>query len=223
MKHLPVVTFGLCLLAMLAVSPGATAAPVTTPTVVYISDFGFDLKAPPVQQPIFKPVPLSERVGYGRPKIPRTPEQRARYLVDLMSRSLLDDLHQAGVPVQRLSPGAPLPSSGWLVRGAFLQLDADGQLRRMVTGFGAGSTQIEVVAATGQLHAGALQPLYTIDSTAQIGKLPGAVVTLNPSMALGRFMLALDLDRNVTDTAADIADQVKMRIAAGPADQSETR
>jgi len=228
MKRLPEVTFGLFLLAMLAVSPGTTAAPVTTPNVVYVSDF--DLKIAPVQQSgsgsVPKPVPLSQRLGYGPPKITirRTPEQRARDLVDLMSRSLLDDLHQAGIPAQRLSPGAPLPSSGWLVRGAFLQIDADGQLRRVVIGFGTGSTQMEVVAAVDQLRAGAPQPLYTIDSTAQSGKFPGAVVTLNPYIALGRFVLGgRDLERNVKATAAEIANQVTMRIAVGPSDRSETR
>jgi len=220
MKRLPQVTFGLFLLALLAVSPSAIAAPVTTPTVVYVSDF--ELKAAHVQQSVPKPIPRSERVGYDRPQIPLTPEQRARHLVDLMSRSLLDDLHQAGIQAQRLPPDAPLPSSGWLVRGAFLEVDADGRLRQAV--IGAGPTQLQVVAAVDQLRAAAPQPLYTIDRTAQSGKLAGAVVTLNPSTALGRFVLTwLDLDRNVKDTAADIADQVKMRIAVGPSGQSETR
>ena len=220
MRHLPEVTFGLLLLAMLAVSPGATATPVTTPSVVYVSDF--ELKAAPIQQSVPKPVPLSERVGYGRPKLPLTPEQRARELVDLMSRSLLDDLHQAGIQAQRLPPGAPVPSSGWLIRGAFLEVDADNELHRAV--LGVGSTQLELIAAIDRLGADAPPPLYTIDSAARLGTQADAVVTLNPNMALGRFMLAgLDLDRNVTDAAADIADQVKLRIAAGPSGQSETR
>lgn len=218
-KRLPEVRFGLFLLATLAISSCTTVAPVTTPSV-YISDF--DLEATQVQQSGLgkapSPVPLGQRLGYGRPKIEPTPEQRARNLVDLMSRSLLDDLRRAGVPAQRLPPGAPLPSSGWLLRGAFLDLDAGGRLRRAVE-FGGGSTQ-EVVAAIDQLGAGAPQPLYTIDSTGQSGKFPAAVVTPNPNIALGRFVLTTrDLDRNVTAVAEDIANQVKMRMLS----TSETR
>ena len=224
MKALSKIFLGLVLLAMLAVSPGATAAPVTGPSAVYISDFEFNLAH--VQQSasnVPKPVPLADRVGYGRPRIPRTPEQRARDLVDLMSRSLLDDLRQAGISAQRSPPGAPLPSSGWVVRGAFLQIDAGGELRRAVTGFGNDATQIEVVAAVDQLGARAPQPLYTID-TAQSGKFPDAAVTLNPYVPLGRFVLmARDLERNVKSTAADIADQVKMQIGVGTADKSEAK
>jgi hypothetical protein len=225
MKVLSKIFLGLVFLAMLAVSPVAAAAPVTTPNAVYISDF--DFKLGPAQQSeqvkIPKPVPLADRVGYGRPRIPRTPEQRARDLVDLMSRSLLDDLHQAGISARRLPPGAPLPSSGWLVRGAFLQLDAGGELRQAVTGFGNDAIQIEVVAAVEQLGAQAPQPLYTVDA-AQSAKSPGAVVTLNPYVPLGRFVLmARDLERNVKATAADVADEVKMQVGVGTADKSETR
>ena len=225
MKGLSKIFLGLILFAMLAIAPDATAAPVTGPNAVYISDF--DFKLAPAQQSerpkVPKPVPLADRVGYGRPHIPRTPEQRARDLVDLMSRSLLDDLHHAGIPARRLPPGAPLPSSGWLVRGVFLQLDADGQLHQTVVGFGTKSAQIEAVAAVDQLGAQAPQPLYTIDA-AQSAKSPGAVVMLNPYVPLGRFVLmARDLKRNVKSTAADIADEVKMQVGVGTADKSETR
>jgi hypothetical protein len=225
MRRLSKVAFGLCLLAMPAVSSCTIAAPVTTSNLVYVSDF--DLEAAQVQQSgpdsVPKAVPLWERLGYGRPRIPRTPEQQARALVDLMSQSLLDDLRKAGIPAQRLPPGAPLPSSGWLVRGAFLAVDAGGRLRQAV-GLGAGSTQIEVVAAVDQPRAGAPQPLYTIDTTTESGKFPGAVVTLNPDIALGRFVLTRrDLGRNVTEAADDIADQVKIRIAVRTSPTSETR
>jgi hypothetical protein len=224
MKRLPEAIVGLVLLAMLAVAPGATAAPAATSAVVYVSDF--ELGAAHVQPgPSPKPVPLAERLGYGRSRIARrTPEQQARYLVDLMSRSVLDELHQAGIRAQRLQRGAPLPASGWLVRGAFFEADADGRLHQAVIGAGAGSTSLQVVAAIDQLRAGAPQPLYTIDGTARRGKFPGAVVTLDPYIALGRFALAgFDLDRNVRETAAEIADQVKMRLGVGPSGTAETR
>lgn len=212
MNPLPEFTFGLFLLAIFALSSCTTAPPVTTPDVVYISDFDLELaqgqQSGPVSVP--KPVPLPQRLGYGRPRIEPTPQQRARDLVDLMSQSLLNDLHQAGIPAQRLPPGAPLRSSGWLVRGAFFDVDAGGRLR-LVVEFGAGSTQ-EIVAAIDELRAGTPQPLYTIDSTARHGKFPGPAITLNPNIALGRFVLTpSNLNRSVKNSAAEIANQLKMQ------------
>lgn len=221
-RSLPAVTFSFFLLAVLAVSACTTAPPVATRSVAYISDFDLDLAQIQQSGRVPKPLPLSQRLGYGRSGSEPTPEQRARGIVDLMSRSLLNDLRQAGIPAQRLPPGAPLPSSGWLVRGAFVDVDADGRLHRAVE-FGAGSTQ-EVIAAVDQLGSGAPQPLFTTDSTAESGKPPGPVVTPNPNIPLGRFVLTpRDLERNVTGAAEGIADQVKARMEVGASDRSEMR
>ncbi|MGH6975459.1 MAG: DUF4410 domain-containing protein [Stellaceae bacterium] len=194
----------------------ALAAPAGAPTIVYVTDFGLDSGA--VQQS--GPGSLINRVrpgiiGSGPLGIARTPEQQARDLVDLMANSIVDDLHKDGIAAERFAPGAPLPATGWLVRGVFLQADAGNRLRRAALGFGAGATDLQVASTIDQLGAGAPQPLYTVDTNAQSGKLPGAVVTLNPYVAAARFVMAgKDLDRNAKDTAGKIADQVKTRVAA---------
>ena len=194
----------------------AVAAPTAPPTVVYVTDF--DLDATQVQQS--GPGSLINRVrpgivGSGPLSIARTPEQQARDLVDLMANSIVDDLHKDGVAAERLAPGMPLPASGWLVRGVFLQVDAGNRLRRAALGFGAGATDLQVASTIDQLSTAAPQPLYTVDTNAQSGKLPGAAVTLNPYVAAARFVMAgKDLDRNAKDTAGKIADQIKTRVAA---------
>jgi len=49
---------------------------------------------------------------------------------------------------------------------------------------------------------------------ADIGKLPGAVITLNPYVAGARFVIAGgDLDRNVKDLAARIARQTAQYVS----------
>lgn len=195
---------------------GAVAAPTAAPTTVYVTDF--DLDASQVQQS--GPGSLINRVrpgiiGSGPLGIARTPEQQARDLVDLMANSIVDDLHKDGIAAERMAPGVPLPVSGWLVRGVFLQVDAGNRVRRAALGFGAGATDLQVATSIDQLGAAAPQPLYTVDTNAQSGKLPGAVVTLNPYVAAARFVMAgKDLDRNAKETAAKIADQVKTRVAA---------
>jgi len=194
----------------------AMAAPAGAPTIVYVTDFNLDAGA--VQQS--GPGSLINRarpgiIGSGPLGIARTPQQQAHDLVDLMANSIVDDLHEDGIAAERLTPGLPLPVTGWLVRGVFLQADAGNQLRRAAIGFGAGATDLQVVSTIDQLSAGTPQPLYTVDTNAHSGKLPGAAVTLNPYAAAARFVLAgKDLDRNAKDTAGKIADQVKARVAA---------
>lgn len=221
-RHLSILLAG-AVVALLAACGGAKVTStnaVTTsagaPTIVYVSDF--DLDAGAVQQS--GPGSLINRVrpgiiGSGPLGIARTPEQQARDLVDLMANSIVDDLHKDGIAAERLAPGLPLPATGWLVRGVFLQVDAGNRLRRAAIGFGAGATNLQVASTIDQLGAGAPQPLYTVDTNAQSGKLPGAAVTLNPYIAAARFVMAgKDLDRNAKDTAGKIADQVKTRVAA---------
>lgn len=197
-------------------SASATATPSAAPTAVYVADF--DLDTGQVQQS--GPGSLINRmrpgiIGSGPLGIARTPEQQARDLVDLMANTIVDDLHKDGIAAERLAPGVPLPATGWLVRGVFLQVDAGNRLRRAALGFGAGATDLQVASTIDQLSASAPQPLYAVDTNAQSGKLPGAVVTLNPYVAAARFVMAgKDLDRNAKDTAGKIADQVKTRVAA---------
>ena len=63
------------------------------------------------------------------------------------------------------------------------------------------------------LAQGTPKPMYELDTTAQSGKAPGAVITLNPYVAAARFVLAgHDLDRNVRKTAEQISKNVSGRI-----------
>lgn len=217
------ILFAGAIVALLAACGGAKvtdtnamAAPASVPTIVYVADF--DLDASAVQQS--GPGSLINRVrpgiiGSGPLGVARTPQQQARDLVDLMANSIVDDLHKDGIAAERLAPGMPLPATGWLVRGVFVQVDAGNRLRRAAIGFGTGATNLQVIASVDQLSTNAPQPLYTVDTNAQSGKLPGAAVTLNPYMAAARFVMAgKDLDRNAKDTAGKIADQVKTRVAA---------
>lgn len=194
----------------------AMAAPTAAPAVVYVTDF--DLDAGDVHQSGIGSRLNSLRpgiIGSGPLGIARTPQQQARDLIDTMAQSLVTDLRKNGIAAERLPHDAPLPSAGWLVRGAFLQVDAGNRLRRAVIGFGAGGTNMQVVTTIDQLGAGTPQPLYTVDTSAQSRKLPGAVVTLNPYVAAARFVMAgNDLDKNVKATANRIAEHVEARVAA---------
>jgi hypothetical protein len=188
-------------------------APTGPPSVVYVTDFELDASNVHAQRGVLPPAPPPP---LGLPRLPGAPVEpavRARQVVELMSESLLKDLAAKGATVRQLAKGEPLPGSGWLVRGVFTNVDEGNQFRRAVLGFGADQTDLQVLVAVDDLTQGTPKPIYEVDTKADSGKLPGAAITLNPYVAAARFVLSgSDLDRNVKQTATQIAEQVSRRL-----------
>ena len=197
------------------------APPVTVkPTAVYVADF--ELWAEEIQQ---QPGILSGRIGpVGRlgdrlSGNSSDPTARARQLVNLMANSLVKELTKTGFNAVRLQPGAPVPTEGWLLQGVFTEVQEGNRLRRALIGFGQGQTDIQVVANVQDLSKGPAKPLYEVATDAASGDKPGAAPTLvlSPYGAAARFVLAgRDLDTNVKQTAAQIADRMAKRLEQPP-------
>ena len=184
-------------------------APITaTPhQVVYVADF--ELNPEDIK---------SRRRLLHLPRLLSNDQSQAEQAVTVMNSSIITDLAKQGIEAYRLVPGTPMPRTGWLVRGAFLELDEGDRLRRAIIGFGAGQVNIEVAAAIDNLSAGhGPTPIYDLQTDATSGKFPGAVVTLNPYVAAFKFVLAgHDIDRETEKTAAQIADRVAARMKPTP-------
>jgi len=193
------------------------AAPVGKPTTIYVADFDLDaanVKSEAGMLPTLKlPGPLGEALP-PMPGSPKDPKKLARQLVDEMSDSLVKDLAKAGMTARRLSPGATMPNSGWLVRGVFTDVNQGNQLTRAVIGFGKGKTDLQVVVDVNDLAQGAPRKFYELNTTADSGKAPGAgpTIVLGPGGLAARYVIAgKDLDRNVKQTASKIAAEVVQR------------
>lgn len=191
-------------------------APTSAPAVVYVSDFELDVRDVRTDRGILPPPPPLPGLG-GLPKLPGSPSDpatRADEVVALMSRSLIKELEANGIQARRLRNREPLPAAGWLVRGVFTSVQEGNQLHRAVIGFGAGHTDLQVLVAIDDLAGGVPKPMYSVETKADSGKLPGAVITLNPYVAAARFVIAGDdLDRNVKQSAAQIARQTTRRVS----------
>ena len=84
-----------------------------------------------------------------------------------------------------------------------------------MVGFGQGQTDIQVVARVDDLSEGAPKPMYELATDASSGNTPGAAPTLvfGPYGAAARFVLAKqDLEKNVKQTAAQIAERMAKRV-----------
>jgi hypothetical protein len=194
-------------------------APTARPAVIYVSDFELDTHDLKSERSLLPPPPAPPGpLGTMLPKPPGSPKEpaaRKRELVDLMSTSLVNELTKLGHTARRWNAGTPPPTSGRLVRGVFTQVDEGDRMRRAVVGFGAGQTQMQIVATVDDLAQGTPKPFYEVDTVADSGKAPGAgpAIVFAPAAAAARFVLAgSDLDRNVKQAAATIAADVAARV-----------
>lgn len=181
----------------------------TKDMTVYVSDF--DLDAANVK------VDSGGAAGV-RPKIiesprkreERDPQAQAKKLVDLMSKSIVDDLHKAGYKAQRLPTGESRPPTGAWVHGIFTEVDEGNRRQRAVLGFGAGQSTMDLYVTLTDLSQPET-PLYTVGKHDGSGKKVGAVVTMNPYVAAAKFVMEKNApEKTVKKAASEIsADVVK--------------
>jgi hypothetical protein len=224
MRHAPRLSLVLLLASLLPGCKSATVtnqrtfdpAPAIKPTLIYVTDFELGAQNIQHEQGVLpsRPGPLgrAESRLYGTSQ---DPAARARQLVEEMANAIVKDLKKAGFNATRLAPGAPQPTTGWLVRGVFTEVQEGNRLQRAVIGFGSGQTDLQVVTVVDDLSQGPPKPLYEVDTKASSGNKPGAapVLALNPYAAAARFVMAgQDLDKNVKQTAAQIATQITQRV-----------
>ena len=193
--------------------------PSAKPTVIYVSNFELEAQNIKHEAGIVDGILHRDSddgiLGGIRHRRSPDPAERARKLVDLMADSLVKDLTKAGFSAIRLSPGNPLPTQGWLVRGVFTEVQEGNRLRRSMIGFGVGATDMQVVTDINDLSKGPPKPLYQVDTDASSGKGPGAApsILLGPYGAIARYAMSRkDLDRNVQQTAKKIAEDIAKRF-----------
>ncbi len=220
MKELSV--FCLCLLlfscsgAKISSQHEMAAGPASAPKMVYVMDFELDSAAIHSDSGLLRP--HSERTGplretFSRLRGQKDPAVLSRELVDLMSVSLIKELGKRKLNASRMGSTDVLPVEGLLVRGVFIHVEEGNRLRRAAIGFGSGETELQLAVSVDDLGQGTPKPLYELDTRADSGKLPGAVITLNPYVAAAKFALSgRDLEKNVKQTAAKIADNISGRI-----------
>jgi Domain of unknown function (DUF4410) len=196
------------------------AVPEVSPTIIYVSDFTLDPQTLKPETGILPLWPInstksdeSETLFPRLLGVPIERTVRARELVQLMTDSIVEDLRNLGLNADRLTPASQAPAEGWLVRGSFIQTDEGDRIRRVLVGFGEGKTELQMLVSLNQLGAGVPRPFCEVGTTAHSRSGPGAMVSIDPFEALGRFLAeGLDLDKNVMETARRIAREIDKTI-----------
>jgi hypothetical protein len=195
------------------------AMPPTASKAIYVTDFELAARTFRAESGVRPISPMYPGVaGMFITRLLEMPEDRAsraRELINLMSSTLVGDLTDAGLNARRLPAGELLPSEGWLVRGVFVQLDEGNRLRRALIGFGSGATKLKVIVWVSDLARGSAS-FCELDASTHSSKGPGAAISFAPYVGAARFVLdGLDLDTNVMQTAAKIADDIAERSRTG--------
>jgi hypothetical protein len=132
-------------------------------------------------------------------------------VVDQLAASITQGLNdqKLGYPAERIAPGAPVPGSGWLVRGRILAVDPGNRAERAVIGFGEGEATASVEVEVDRLGPGSETPVMRFGTQSDSGKAPGAVVTMNPYVAAAKFVIGKGAtSRDVNAMGAEIAKQI---------------
>jgi hypothetical protein len=97
-----------------------------------------------------------------------------------------------------------------LINGVFTEVDEGNRLKRAVIGFGQGSTQMTVQIGVSDLASKNPQAPFIIFGTIKDpGKMPGAVVTMNPYVAAAKFVMEKNASSSdVKNTAKQIVAEI---------------
>ncbi|MCE5243072.1 MAG: DUF4410 domain-containing protein [Syntrophobacteraceae bacterium] len=196
-----------------AETSNAVIQPKGMPPVILVEEFGLEVADVRTDQGL---------LGGGRPARPgilkrdggllqrrEDPAEKARRFVDLLASSLTEHLQQKSLPARRLIPGERLPDNGWLIRGQFYEVDEGNRLRRAVIGFGVGATDMELGVTVIDRSLSPDAPFLVFGTQAESGKMPGAIVTMNPYVAAAKFVMAKNAsEKDVKHTAGQIATEI---------------
>jgi uncharacterized protein DUF4410 len=101
----------------------------------------------------------------------------AQTVQNRMVEDLVAGIRELGLPVQRATQGAVLPTDAVAVTGLFLNVDEGDRLQRTVLGFGAGQSKVDTKVEVYAPSTSGPTKLLEFSTHADSGAAPGALVT----------------------------------------------
>jgi len=112
-------------------------------------------------------------------------EQTARATASAFSMELVEQLRKEGINAQRAERGDLPPLHAIVLKGQFITIDEGSRIKRMVIGFGAGSSEIRARVQAYQATDRGLRRIAEAEAEATGSKTPGMAVPVAGGAAMG--------------------------------------
>ena len=120
---------------------------------------------------------------------PGSPAERSELGVEVsrsLSEALVAELEKRGITARRADGRSNPPLHALLVKGDFLTVNEGDASKRMVIGFGAGSSELRVDVQVYQATESGTRPIAEGEAEASGSKMPGMAVPVGAGAAAGR-------------------------------------
>lgn len=111
--------------------------------------------------------------------------ERAQDIARSFSEEVITKLEAVGISAQRATDSTRVPLHALVVKGQFVTIDEGSRTKRMLIGFGAGSTMLEVEVQAYQMMESGLQRITEVQGEARGNRMPGMAVAAGMAPALG--------------------------------------
>ena len=124
---------------------------------------------------------------FGRSTSPSSEDvQQARQVAASLSTQLVSKLLARGINAARATRARVAPVNAMVLKGEFISIDKGSRVKRMVIGFGAGSSELRVRAHVYQATPYGLRRIARAEAKATGSKTPGMAVPVGAGAAAGR-------------------------------------
>ncbi len=112
-------------------------------------------------------------------------EQTARATANAFSVALVKQLRNDGINAQRAERGDIPPLHALVLKGQFITIDEGSRAKRMIIGFGAGSSELRARVQAYQATQHGLRRLAEAEAEASGSKMPGMAIPVAGGAAMG--------------------------------------
>ena len=141
-----------------------------------------------------------------------------------LSEQLVAKLEKEGIKAARASGSQQAPLHAVLIKGQFLDVNKGSRLKRVVIGFGAGSSRLEARVQAYQVLESGIQRIAEAEAESSGSKMPGMAVPVGAGAAVGNVAvsaavsggmnIAKEARGGMDADAGRMAEQIAERIIA---------
>lgn len=146
-------------------------------------------------------------------------EKEAYATAHVLAEKLVAELKARGIPAERANSATRPPLDAILIKGQFVTINEGSRLKRMVIGFGAGSSELRAMVQVYQATPRGLRRIAEAEADASGSKMPGMAVPLAGGAVAGSLATSavisggMNIVRETKSAMAPDAERMAKQIA----------